>query len=74
MSGIEAAGLALAVFPVLVTGINQMAAGIETIRRFKNYKLKLKEYAFALDSAHVYFFDTLEVLLTDIVCDQEWNS
>ncbi|KAL8866139.1 MAG: hypothetical protein Q9174_006475 [Haloplaca sp. 1 TL-2023] len=71
MSGIEAASLALAVFPVLVNGINQMAAGIATIRRWKNYRLKLREFAFSIESAHVYFFDTLEVLLTDLVCDQE---
>lgn len=67
MSGFEVASLALAVFPILVDGLNKMVVGIETIKRWKHYRLKLKEYALALESAHIYFFDTLEELLNDIV-------
>ncbi|KAL8966515.1 MAG: hypothetical protein Q9183_003340 [Haloplaca sp. 2 TL-2023] len=73
MSGLEAAGLALAVFPVVVTGINQMATGIQTIREWRNHRLKLKDYASSLSSAKVSFSDTLEILLTDIVGDQEYE-
>ncbi|KAL8752171.1 MAG: hypothetical protein Q9184_005820 [Pyrenodesmia sp. 2 TL-2023] len=71
MSGIEVAGIALAVFPVLVGGLNQMVAGIENIKRWRRYKLKLEEYALILESAQVYFFDTLDELLNDIIPSDE---
>ena len=67
MSGIEVAGIALAVFPVLVDGLNRVVAGIETIKRWKRYRLKLQEYAGILESAEVFFLDTLDELLGDIV-------
>lgn len=65
------AGIALAVFPILVAGLNQMVAGIENIKRWRRYKLKLEEYASILESAQVYFFDTLDELLNDIVPSDE---
>lgn len=71
MSGIEAAGLALAVFPILIGGLGQMAEGIETIKRWKRYKLKLKEYASKLETARAYFSDTLKGLLIDLVPSDE---
>ena len=71
MSGIEVAGFALAVFPVLVNGLNQLIAGIETIKRWRRYKIKLKEYATSLESALVWFQDTLDELLSDIVLSDE---
>lgn len=67
MSGIEAAGIALAVFPILVDGLNRFVAGIQTIKRWKRYRLKLRKYADILESAEVYFLDTLDELLGDIV-------
>lgn len=67
MSGIEVAGIALAVLPLLVAGLNQAVDGIETINRWRRYKIKLKDYANILESAGVYLFDTLEELLGDIV-------
>ena len=71
MSGIEVAGLALAVFPVLVNGLNQLIAGIETIHRWKRYRDRLKEYATKLESALAWFQDTLDELLGDIVPSDE---
>ncbi|KAI4141992.1 MAG: hypothetical protein LQ341_003350 [Variospora aurantia] len=71
MSGIEVAGVALAVFPILVGGVHRMVEGIEDIKRWRRYKLKLEEYASILESAGVYFLDTLEELLNDIVPPDE---
>lgn len=71
MSGIEIAGLSLAVFPVLVNGLNQLVAGIETIHRWKRYKIRLKEYVTSLESALAWFQDTLDELLGDIVPSDE---
>ena len=67
MSGIEVAGIALAVFPILVDGLNHVVAGIDTIKRWKRYKAKLRDYADILEAAEVYFLDTLDELLSDIV-------
>ncbi|KAI4100086.1 MAG: hypothetical protein LQ339_005608 [Xanthoria mediterranea] len=67
MSGIEVAGLALAVFPILINGLNHVVAGIESVKRWKRYRFKLKDYADILESASVYFLDTLDELLSDIV-------
>ncbi|KAL8866471.1 MAG: hypothetical protein Q9198_008875 [Flavoplaca austrocitrina] len=67
MSGIEVAGIVLAVFPILINGLNHVVAGIQTAKRWKRYRLKLKDYADTLESASVYFLDTLEELLSDLV-------
>ena len=71
MSGIEVIGIALAVFPILVNGLNHVVLGIQTIKRWKRYKLKLQEYADILESANVYLVDTLYELLGDIVRSDE---
>lgn len=71
MSGFEVAGLALAVFPVLVDGLDRVVSGIETIKRWRRYKLKLKEYANIMESAYVFFLDTLDELLGDIILSDE---
>ncbi|KAL8956324.1 MAG: hypothetical protein Q9183_006334 [Haloplaca sp. 2 TL-2023] len=71
MSGFEVAGLALGAFPALVTGLNIVTAGIETVERWKRYRLELQDYADFLESASVYFDDTLYELLIDIVQSDE---
>ncbi|KAL9024522.1 MAG: hypothetical protein Q9180_007877 [Flavoplaca navasiana] len=71
MSGIEVAGIALAVFPILINGLNHVVAGIETAKRWKRYRLKLKDYADILESASVYFLDTLDELLSDLVHSED---
>ena len=75
MSGIEAAGIALAVFPILVGGLNQFVTGIETMHRWRHYKVKLEQYATSLESAMAFFLNTLEELLDNIVpSDEEIQS
>ncbi len=71
MSGIEAVGITLAVFPILVDGLERFVSGIETMKRWKLYRLELQRYANILRSASVYFSDTLEELLGDIVHSDE---
>lgn len=70
-TGIEVAGVALAVFPLLAKGLSQVVSGIKNIKQWKRYKLKLQEYADILESASVCFLDTLEELLGDIVNSDE---
>lgn len=71
MSGIEVIGITLAVFPILVNGLNNVTSGVETIKRWKRYRLKLQEYADIVEAASVFFFDTLDELLGDVVDSDE---
>ncbi|KAL8952124.1 MAG: hypothetical protein Q9222_001936 [Ikaeria aurantiellina] len=71
MSGFEVAGVALGVFTVLISGLNNVVDGIETAKRWKRYRSKLKDYADILESASVFFLDTLDELLGDIVISEE---
>lgn len=67
MSGIEVAGITLAVFPIVLKGLCRMMEGIETIKRWKKYKRELEKYAARLENAHICFSSTLNQLLNDIV-------
>ena len=67
MSGFEIAGIALAVFPILVEGIVRFVKGVQTIRQWRRYRVKLQDYADFMETQAVYYQDTLEALLTDIV-------
>lgn len=71
---IEIAGLTLAVFPIVINGLTQMREGAETVRYWRRYRVKLKEYACELDSARVYYLDTLEELLVGIVDSKDEMS
>ncbi|KAL8656991.1 MAG: hypothetical protein Q9226_002362 [Calogaya cf. arnoldii] len=67
MSGVEVAGITLAVFPIVLKGLCQMMEGIETIKRWKKYKRELEKYAARMENAHICFRSTLFLLLNDIV-------
>ncbi|KAL9028035.1 MAG: hypothetical protein Q9196_003529, partial [Gyalolechia fulgens] len=71
MSGFEVAGVVLGAFPVLISGLNHVVDGIQTAKRWKRYRVKLRDYADLLESAKVYFFDTLDELLGDMVASDE---
>lgn len=67
MSGIEAAGIALAIFPILVSTLVRSVDGIQTIRNWRHYRIKLEDYADIMRSQKIFYMDTLEELLSDIV-------
>ena len=71
MSGFEAAGIALAVFPILVDGMVRFVDGVQTIKHWRRYRVRLQDYADILETEGVYFQDTLEELLTDIVQSED---
>ena len=71
MSGIEVAGIALAVFPVLVHGMTCFVDGIQTIRYWRRYRVRLQDYADILETQMAYYQDTLEELLTGIVQSED---
>ena len=71
MSGFEVAGISLAVFPILVDGIVRFVDGVQTIRQWRRYRVRLQDYADFMETQAVYYQDTLEELLTDIVQSED---
>ena len=67
MSGIEIAGIALAVFTVVSNGISHFVRGVKTIKYWRRYRIKLQGYAANMETQRVFYLDTLEGLLDGIV-------
>lgn len=44
MSGIEAAGLLLALFPIVVSGLQHFTEGLETVKKWRRYHRELAKY------------------------------
>lgn len=71
MSGFEVAGIALAVFPILVDGLVRFVDGVQTIKHWRRYRVRLQDYADRLRSQKVYYEDTLEELLEGLVQSED---
>ena len=71
MSGIEVAGIALAVFPILVDGMVRFIDGVQTIKWYRRYRARLQDYADIMGAQSIWYQDTLEELLIDIVQNEE---
>jgi hypothetical protein len=70
VTGVETAGLVLAVFPLVVNGLGSYVAGANTLRRWRNermYGRELKHLQRQLETQRVIYLNTLEELLADIV-------
>ena len=65
------AGIALAVFPILVDGMTRFVDGVQTIRYWRRYRVRLQDYVDIMDTQRVYYQDTLEELLTGIVQSED---
>lgn len=71
MSGFEVAGIALAVFPILVDGMERFVTGVQTIKYWRRYRVRLQDYADIMETQRIYYQDTLEELLTGIVQSED---
>jgi hypothetical protein len=70
VTGVETAGLVLAVFPLVVNGLGSYVAGANTLRRWRNermYGRELKHLQRQLETQRVIYLNTLEELLAGIV-------
>ncbi|KAL4911000.1 hypothetical protein BDW74DRAFT_164681 [Aspergillus multicolor] len=74
MSGIEAAGLALAVLPLVVNQLDNYARGIETVKGLRRYRWELENYSSNLSAQYAIFLNTLEIFLQDVVDDHDERS
>lgn len=71
MSGIEAAGLVLAVFPIVVSGLQHFTEGVETIKAWKRYQRELAKYARTLETQRVVYLNTIDRLFEGIIESNE---
>ena len=71
VTGIEAAGLALALIPLLVNQIDGYARGIEKTRRLKYFHRDFVTYCVGLNTQHTMLQSVLEQVLEDVVEDEE---
>ena len=71
MSGIEIAGIALAVFTIAINGISHFAEGVKTIKYWRRYRIKLQGYSAVMEAQKVFYLDTLEDLFEGIVQSDE---
>ena len=67
MSGIEAAGLVLAVFPIVVNGLQQFTEGLETIKNWRRYHRELAKYSRTLETQRIVYLNTIERLFEGII-------
>ena len=69
-SGVEVAGLVLAVIPLVVAGIDSYSNGVRTIRKIRHCIEELEDMRDDLELEHEKFRITVEFLLRDSVDDQ----
>ena len=67
VTGVEEAGLVLAVFPLVLDGLSHWLEGVHKGKRWWRIRLQLKNYKLRLQSQRVVYQNTLELLLVDIV-------
>lgn len=67
MSGVEVAGIALAVFPILIDALAHYKNGLGLINNWRRYRNRLQNYADSLETGKVCYLNTIELLLQDIV-------
>lgn len=67
MSGIEAAGLVLAVFPIVVNGLQHFTESVETTKTWRRYQKELAKYSRILETQNIVYLNTIEILFDDII-------
>jgi hypothetical protein len=69
MSGAEAAGLILAVLPLIMHTVDSYVQGVQTLKRFRTrrYREELEDYKLRIETQQTEFLNTLELLFDGIV-------
>lgn len=67
MSGIEVLGIVLAVTPLIISGLEHYAGGVEAIKVIRHYGHEFHDVARRLTAEHVAFRNTLTILLNECV-------
>ena len=70
----EAAGLVLAVIPLIISALEYYAEGVTTITKWWNYRRELKSLVRVLDAEYARFLGTCEKLLNGLVSSAELKA
>lgn len=70
-TGVETAGLVLAVFPLVVKGMQYYAEGLQTIQFWRRYRRELQNHARRIKTQWVRYLNTIELLFGGIVGSDE---
>lgn len=73
-TGVEIAGLVLAVLPLLVKQLDNYARGLERTRTLRRYSRELYKYAVGLSTQHKLLLNTLEQTLEEVVDNHDERS
>ena len=71
MSGVEVAGLALTIFPIVVDAMRQFTEALEAVRRWRWYRKEVSNYLRTMEAAKKYLVDTLTELFNGIVLSHD---
>ncbi|KAE8327555.1 hypothetical protein BDV39DRAFT_204868 [Aspergillus sergii] len=71
VTGIETAGLILAILPMLVNQLDNYARGLEKIKALRRYRREMEGYATGLSAQYAILLNTLELSLEDVVDDHD---
>ena len=71
VTDIEVAGIALAMFPIVVNGFSRFAEGVEILKSWRRYRRELAAYARTLECQQTWYLDTIEELLDGIIQSEE---
>lgn len=69
--GVETAGLVLAAFPLVVSGLTHYVDGLRTINSWRGYRRQLKNYTRILNAHKIHYENTIELLFDGIVESDE---
>jgi hypothetical protein len=67
MSGLEVAGVVLAVLPLIISALEHYAKGVEGLKRYHGYKRHIQSLINEVKTHKFRFSNTLEQLVTGIV-------
>ncbi|KAF3401612.1 hypothetical protein F1880_010064 [Penicillium rolfsii] len=71
VTGVEVAGLTLAVLPLFVNQLDDYIRGIEKVRGMRRYRREYKAYSVGLNTQYVILLNTLEQALEGVVDDED---
>ncbi|KAL8844629.1 MAG: hypothetical protein Q9176_001141 [Flavoplaca citrina] len=70
-TGIEIAGLTLAVFPIAIDGLAHFVEGVRIIKSWGTFRSELASYQYGLRTAHAFFQNTIEELYEGIATPED---
>ena len=74
ITGVETAGLILAVFPIVVEGLKTWKEGADSLKTWRKTRQTLRQYVMKAENQRVIFENIIEQLLSDVVQSPQYLS